>query len=172
MSSLLHAEVTGRFDHAGDANALVYSPLPSPHTYRATRRYSLQIAEDSPAAVTAARAFVEKTLVEEVSQQARFGETPALDGFTFILDYGFKPGALDLERETIIQYYRSLPDPGFTLESLTITQRLYLFADHQPAPPEKFIRDIVNPAIHRHQVIASPATVHGEVAQAHGETGV
>lgn len=153
MSALVHAEVTGRFDHAGNANALVYSPLASPHTYHATRRYQLEIEENTPAAIAAARTFVEHTLVEEVSQQAHFGENPALPGFTFILDYGFKPGALDLERETILQYYRSLPHPGFTLKNLTITQRLYLFAEQNPAPPEKFVRDIVNPAIHRHRVI-------------------
>jgi hypothetical protein len=153
MSSLLHAEVTGRFDHAGDANALVYSPLATRHTYHATRRYLLEIQEDAPTALAAARAFIEKTLVEEVSQQAHFGETPALTGFYFILDYGFKPGALDLERETILGYYRGLPNPGFTLNKLTITQRLYIFAENQHAPAEKFVRDIVNPAIHRHQVI-------------------
>lgn len=155
MSSILHAEVTGRFDHAGDANALVYSPLATPHTYHATRRYLLELGEDTPEAMASARAFVEKTLVEEVSQQAHFGETPALTGHAFILDYGFKPGALDLEREMILNYYRSLPDPGFTLKKLTITQRLYVFAEREPASPERFIRDIVNPAIHRHQVIAA-----------------
>jgi hypothetical protein len=98
---------------------------------------------------------VQKTLVEEVSQQVHFGASPALSGHSFILDYGFKPGALDLERETILAYYRSLPDPGFLLKKLTITQRLYVFAEAEAVPPEKFIRDIVNPAIHRHQVIAA-----------------
>jgi len=151
MSTLLHAEVTGRYDHAGDANALVYSPLAAPHTYHATRCYTLEL-DGSEAA---ARAFVEKTLVEEVSQQVHFGEEPALSGQAFILDYGFKPGALDLERETILAYYRSLPDPGFALKKLTITQRLYIFAERELAPPEKFVRDIVNPAIHRHQVTAA-----------------
>lgn len=155
MSTLLHAEVTGRFDHAGDANALVYSPLASPHTYHATRRYELELGENTPEGIAAARGFVEQTLVEEVSQQAHFGEDPALAGYAFILDYGFKPGALDLERETILNYYRSLSDPGFTLKKLSITQRLYVFAERSPAPPEKFVRDIVNPAIHRHQVIAA-----------------
>lgn len=155
MSTLLHAEVTGRFDHAGNANALVYSPLSSPHTYHATRRYVLELADDTPQAMAAARAFVERTLVEEVSQQAHFGESPALSGYSFILDYGFKPGALDLERETILNYYRSLPNPGFALTQLTITQRLYIFAQGPAAPPEKFVRDLVNPAIHRHQVIAA-----------------
>jgi hypothetical protein len=145
----LEAEVTGKFDHAGDANALVYSPLPSPHTYHATRRYALEIEGD----VAAARAFVEHTLVEEVSQHVHFGSDPAIRRYSFILDYGFKPGALDLERETILSYYRGLADPGFRLNKLTITQRLYITATAAPVPPERFVRDIVNPAIHRHTVI-------------------
>ena len=149
--AFLHAEVTGRFDHAGDANKLVYSPLPSPHTYHATRCYTLEFSGDE----AAARAFVEKTLVEEVSQHVHFGESPALQGHTFILDYGFKPGALDLERETILSYYRGLAEPGFTLHKLSITQRIYIFAEKDAAPPEKFVRDIVNPAIHRHAIIAA-----------------
>jgi len=145
----LEAEVTGRFDHAGDANALVYSPLPHPHTYRATRRYGLAF-QGSEASV---RAFVESTLVEEVSQHVHFGGSPALEGFAFVLDYGFKPGALDLEREMILNYYRSQPQRAFDLQALTITQRIYVFASSTVAPPEKFVRDIVNPAIHRHAVL-------------------
>jgi hypothetical protein len=145
---ILEAEVTGKFDHAGDANALVYSPLEAPHTYRATRRYALEIVGDE----AAARRFVETTLVEEVSQHVHFGHDPAIAGFTFILDYGFKPGALDLEREMILSYYRGLAHPGFELHKLTITQRLYIFAGAAAAPPQKFVRDIVNPAIHRHTV--------------------
>jgi hypothetical protein len=145
---ILEAEVTGKFDHAGDANALVYSPLASPHTYRATRRYTLEFDGDP----TAARSFVEHTLVEEVCQQVHFGPAPALEDYTFILDYGFKPGALDLEREMILSFYRGLTNPGFDLQHLAITQRLYIFAQAAPAPPEKFVRDIVNPAIHRHVV--------------------
>jgi hypothetical protein len=145
---ILEAEVTGKFDHAGDADKLVYSPLAAPHTYHATRRYTLEFDGDE----AAARAFVEHTLVEEVSQHVHFGSEPAIAGYTFILDYGFKPGALDLEREMILSYHRGLADPGFELRKLTITQRLYIFAQAAPAPPEKFVRDIVNPAIHRHLV--------------------
>ena len=94
MSVFIDAEVTGRYDHAGDANALVYSPLPTPHTYHATRRYTLEIEGSEQAA----RDFVQKTLVEEVSQQVHFGASPALSGHSFILDYGFKPGARPFRR--------------------------------------------------------------------------
>ena len=148
---ILEAEVTGKYHHAGDANKLVYSPLPAPHTYHATRRYTLEIEGDE----AAAKRCVENTPVEEVSQHVQFGPAPALAGHTFILDYGFKPGALDLEREMILSYWRGLPDPGFTLKKLGITQRLYIFAHGPAAPADKFVRDIVNPAIHKHQVIAA-----------------
>lgn len=151
-STVLEAEVTGKYDHAGDANKLVYSPLAEPATYHATRRYRLEFEGDE----TAARRFVEQTLVEEVSQQVHFSPEPALSGWTYILDYGYKPGALDLEKEALLSYYRGLPEPGFTLLRLTITQRVYLFA--QPGgqlAPEPFVRDIVNPAIHRHSLTAA-----------------
>jgi hypothetical protein len=158
---VLHAEVIGKYDHAGDANKLVYSPLPAPHSFHATRRYTLEFE----GGVSAVREFVGQTLVEEVSQEARFGESPALTGFTYIIDYGFKPGALDLEKEMILSYYRGLKDPGFTLLQLTITQRIYIFAEQPAAPPEKFVRDIVNPAIHRHQVILSSPDRNGTCRQ-------
>ena len=146
---ILEAEVTGKYDHEGDANALVYSPLTSPHSYHATRRYVLEFDGDE----AAVRRFVERTLVEEVSQQVHYGPEPVLTGFSFILDYGFKPGALDLERETILNFHRASANSGFTLHKLTLAKRLYIFTKGTPAPPERFVRDIVNPAIHRHQII-------------------
>jgi hypothetical protein len=146
---ILHAEVIGKYDRAGDANKLVYSPLPTPHSFHATRRYTLEF----DGSIEAAHEFVQQTLVEEVSQEARLGETPALTGFSFIIDYRFKPGVLDLEKEMILSYYRGLKEPRFTLRQLTITQRIYIFARHGVVPPERFVRDIVNPAIHRHSII-------------------
>jgi hypothetical protein len=147
----IHAEVIGLYDHAGDANTLVYTPLPSAHTYHATRCYTLDITGDE----AAARAFVEKVLVESVTQKAHFGPTPALAAQTpapvFILDYGFKPGALDLEKETILRYFREAKNLGFTLEKLSITQRLYIYASSKQYV-DQFVKDIVNPAIHRHQI--------------------
>lgn len=153
-STVLEAEVTGKYDHAGDANKLVYTPLAEPGTYHATRRYRLEFDGDE----AAAKRFVEQTLVEEVSQRVHYGPEPALQGWTFILDYGYKPGALDLEKEALLSYYRGLKDPGFMLRNLTITQRVYLFA--QPGgylSPEPFVRDMVNPAIHRHALTLAEA---------------
>ena len=147
----LEAEVLGKFDHEGDANKLVYSPLATPHTFHATRRYTLEIEGDE----AAAREFVERTLVEEVSQHVEFGPEPAIKGYSFILDYGFKPGALDLEREMILNYYRGIKDARFQLKKLAITQRIYLFAEAGQAAPDRFVRDIVNPAIHRHRVTSA-----------------
>ncbi|MGI8602469.1 MAG: hypothetical protein ACR2OZ_05670 [Verrucomicrobiales bacterium] len=146
---ILDAEVVGKFDHPGDANKLVYSPLTTKHTFRSTRRYALEFEGHEDAV----RDFVRRTLVEEVSQDVHFGESPALEGFSFILDYGFRPGALDLEKETILSYYRGLKSPTFTFHKLFITQRIYIFAEQETEAPEKFVRDIVNPAIHRHEII-------------------
>jgi hypothetical protein len=145
---ILEAEVVGRFDHQRDANTLVYAPLPSPCQARSTRRYTLEYEGSE----SAARAFVERTLVEPTSQQVSFGAAPALPATTYILDYGFKPGALDLEKETITNYFRMLPSPEFKLLKLTITQRWYIDTAGAAIPAERFVKDIVNPAVHRHQV--------------------
>lgn len=146
----LEAEVSGLHDHPEDASKLVYTPLREPLTFRRTRRYQLEFDGDTEAV----RAFVTRTLVDEVSQQVRFGSAPALAGFACIIDYGFKPGALDLEKEMILSYYRGLPDPGFALRRLTILQRVYLFSAGAAVDPGRFVRDMVNPAIHRHAVHA------------------
>jgi hypothetical protein len=147
----LEAEVTGLFDHEADANALVYAPLTAPHTYRRTRRYALEFTGSAEAA----QRFIEQTLVEPVSQSVVFNQAPLFPGTAYVLDYGFKPGALDLEKEMILSYYRGLTEPGFSLSKLTITQRIYLFAQGETAPAEKFVKDIVNPAIHRHALLAA-----------------
>jgi hypothetical protein len=145
----LEVEVIGKFDQAGNADKLVYSPLPSPHAYRTTRRYTFEF--DGPEPVV--RAFARQTLVDDVSQDVHFGVQPALTGHAFIVEFGFKPGALDLEKETILAYYRGITEPGFALRGLTITRRVYIFSGTHTVPPERFVRDIVNPAIHRHRVI-------------------
>ena len=59
-----------------------------------------------------------------------------------------KPGALDLEKETILNYHREVADGRFAIQSLKIYKRLYIFGDPGETSPEPFIKDIVNPAIH------------------------
>lgn len=141
-------EISDRFIAAHDASGLLYSPLVEPLTYRQTRRYEFDVDGDA----AAVEGFVRHTLLDKVSQDLHTGDDPALEGFRFILDYGMKPGALDLEKEMVVKYHRGLTDPGFVLKKLTIRQRIYVFGDGE-ADPKRFIRDICNPAIQNWKVI-------------------
>ena len=141
---LLEAEVTGKFEGAGDCAKLLYVPPEKPLTYRQSRRYQLEIEGSEEAA----RQFIDEVLVDRVSHDLHLGESPALEGFVFHLDYGMKPTALDHEKETILAYHAELSDPGFTITDLKITTRIYIFDESGAAGPDPFVRDIVNPAIH------------------------
>ena len=143
-------EIIDRYIEAHDASGLLYAPLGQPLIYRATRRYEFDVEGESERVED----FVRHTLLDEVSQEMHAGESPGLEGFQFALDYGMKPGALDLEKEAVVNFYRGLTDPGFTLRSLTIRQRIYLFGEGT-VEPSRFIRDICNPAIHQWNVIES-----------------
>jgi len=153
----LQAEVIGRFDHAGDANALLYTPLAAKLTARHTRRYTVEFTGDEAALV----AFLAKVLADPVSHELRTGSQPALEDFAFFLDYGMKAGALDHEKETIMAHHLStaaLPGAGvaFAITSLKINHRVYLFGEPGVAAhADRFVRDIVNPAIHTWQVTAA-----------------
>lgn len=149
----LSYEITDRFIAAHEASGLLYTPLAQPLTYRQTRRYEFDVEGDA----TAVEAFVRHTLLDRVSQDIHTGDEPALEGFRFILDYGMKQGALDLEKEMVAKYFRGLSAPGFVLKKLTIRQRIYVFGDGE-ADPKRFIRDICNPAIQNWKVI-EPAHV-------------
>lgn len=146
-------EISDRFIEAGDASGLLYAPLAQALTYRGTRRYEFEFEGDE----AALESFVRHTLLDEVSQELHQGEDPALDGFQFLLDYGMKPGALDLEKEAVASYYRGIPEPGFELTGLTIRQRIYVFGEAK-ADPGRFIRDICNGAIHNWHVISPSAS--------------
>ena len=140
-------EISDRFIEAGDANHLLYEPLSSGLTFRRTRRYELEF-EGERAAMDA---FVRKTLFDGISQDLHEGDAPGLSGFTFFLDYGMKPGALDLEKETILRYYAGITEPGFELKNLRIRQRIYLFGG-KGDESDRFVRDICNAAIHQWNV--------------------
>ena len=139
----LCAEVVGKFDHQSDADRLLYAPLASPCTYLRTRIYRLEYdgaAED-------AEAFVQRVLVDPYSEHLHFGDEPALDGFAFYLEYGMKPGALDLEKEAILTSYRGARHKKIEIATLELSQRIYLFSGGDVSP-ERFVRDVCNPAIH------------------------
>ena len=149
----LQAEVIGRFDHPADANALLYTPLAATFTTRHTRCYRVEFEGDE-AALTA---FLTKVLADPVSHELRRGDAPALTGFAFFLDYGMKPGALDHEKETILAHHQqTAAGAGFTISSLKIQQRIYLFGEAGAAThADRFVKDVVNPAVHTWQVTAA-----------------
>ena len=151
----LQAEVIGLFDHAGDANRLLYVPLTNPLTARETRRYTVDYEGDEAALA----AFLAKVLADPVSHELRIGDAPSFPDYSFILDYGMKAGALDLEKETIVRHHREDKDAAFTINSLRINRRLYVFDDkHSPETlklSDRFVRDIVNPAIHTWKITAA-----------------
>ena len=145
-------EISDRFIEAGDANELLYEPLSSGLTFRRTRRYELEFEGEG----SALEAFVRKTLFDEISHGMHQGETPALTGFTFFLEYGMKPGALDLEKEAILRYYAGIKEPGFPLKDLKIRQRIYLFGG-KADESGRFVRDICNAAVHHWNVTQANA---------------
>ncbi len=142
MSSLT-AEVVGLFDHEGDANKLLYTPLDGSCTFRQTRRYELEYEGDADAA----EAFVRRTLVDEFAEEVHFNKDAALDGYAFYLDYWMKPGALDLEKEAILASHRGAREKRIEITSLKLTHRIYIISD-AAQEPARFIRDVCNPAIH------------------------
>lgn len=138
-------EVYSRFRPAADANRLLYTPLPDSLTYRPTRHYLASVTGDLPAA----RAHLLRTLVDPISQSVLQTGSPAFPDALFCLSYGIKPGVLDLEKQAILAHYADRSDLPFTLHSLTITQKLYIFGTgDKRALAARFCRDVCNPAIH------------------------
>jgi hypothetical protein len=147
----LTVEVYGKFDHAADASKLLYAPLEQKLTFRESRRYSLEYTGDG----AALQEFLTHVLAHDTSHALCVGEAPALAEGSFILDYGMKPGALDLEQQTIVNYYGNLENPSFALEKLSIERRIYVYGAtpaELPSLAEKLVRDVVNTAIHRYKI--------------------
>jgi hypothetical protein len=139
-------EVTGKFESESSAQKLVYAPLPAPLTYRETQCYKVEFDGDEVALET----FVRKVLLDPISQSLRVGGEPLWKA-KFILEYGMKAAALDLEKETILEYFRGLAEPGFSIQKLTLRRRVYVFGEG--AEPAVFVRDVVNPAIHASELL-------------------
>lgn len=140
-------EILGKFDTESDCHKLLYAPHPLPLKYREGRVYKIEFEGDE----AALKAFVDKVLIDSISQEARTGGQPAFEKAAFVLEYGMKGAALDLEKEMILNYYRSTQNPGFEIKKLTLRTRIYVFG--AGAEPAQFVRDIVNPAIHTHEVL-------------------
>lgn len=143
-------EISDRYIEPGDANGLLYEPIGDGVTFRQTRRYEFKIKGDEDALAR----FVKSTLFDDVSQELHQGKDAALEEFVFALDYGMKPGALDLEKEAVVAHFDEMDDPGFKLKNLEIRQRIYVFGESLDAKlSERFIKDICNRAIHNWNVI-------------------
>lgn len=139
-------EVISRFQHAADADKLLYTPVGGNLTARHSRMYSAEAHGD----IDAARNYLLNVLVDPIAYEFSEKETPILANDLFHIDYSMKPGALDLEKEAILENYRGQKDLPFSLDALAITQRVYVFGSGDPsALSARFIKDICNPAIHR-----------------------
>lgn len=141
----LHFEVISRFQAATNADALLYTPLNAGLTFRRSRVYTVEINGDEQKA----REYLLSVLVDPISQECTEQILPILKGALFSIDYGMKAGALDLEKEAILQNYRGRQNMGFTLVGLKITQRVYIFGQgDKDSLAARFAKDVCNPAIH------------------------
>lgn len=146
----LTAEVVGLLTRPADCSKLLYAPLSEPLTYCQTRRYHLEYSGSEEAA----KAFIEKVLFDSISERLHFGDGAAIEGARFALDYGMKAGALDLEQETVMRYYRESAAAGnvggLEIHDFKISHRIYVFSANVSAiaEPDRFIKDVCNPAIH------------------------
>ena len=128
-------EVFSRFQSATDANKLLYTPITDKLTYNHTRLYTVECEGD--------------VLVDPISQKVEEGGAPALEGELFCISYGIKKGALDLEKEAILTNYAGRKGLPFSLTSLKITQKIYIFGEgDKEALSARFCNDVCNPAIH------------------------
>ncbi len=142
-------EILGKFDTESDCHKLLYAPHPLPLKYREGRIYKIEFTGDE----AALDAFVGRVLIDPISQEARTGGQPAFEKAAFVLEYGMKGAALDLEKEMILNYFRGMNSPGFEITRLTLRTRIYVFGEGADTARSQFVRDIVNPAIHTHEVL-------------------
>lgn len=141
----LHFEVISRFQAAANADALLYTPLNAGLTFRRSRVYTVEITGDEQKS----RDYLLSVLVDPIAQECSEQDAPILTGALFTIDYGMKAGALDLEKEAILQNYRGRKNMGFTLDGLKITQRVYVFGQgDRESLSKRFAKDVCNPAIH------------------------
>ncbi|MAB61486.1 MAG: hypothetical protein CMO46_13275 [Verrucomicrobiales bacterium] len=139
----LTVEVVGKFESEQDTSKLLYAPLEQTAAFRKSRVYQIKYdgTEDQ------ASSFVLRSLVDQYADEVSFSGAPYFKNFKFFIDYGMKPGALDLEREAIVSSQKDSNASEFKLLSLELSQRIYIFSDTEIGS-ELFVRDVCNPAIH------------------------
>jgi hypothetical protein len=144
-------EMLGKFDSEADCQKLLYAPPPQPLKYRETQFYRIDFEGDAGAL----NDFVRRVLFDPISQEIHSDGVPCFSRASFILEYGMKGGALDLEKETILERYKTLEKPAFHLARLALRKRIYVFGEK--AEPKAFIRDVCNPAIHSWEMLRAAA---------------
>ncbi|MGB0610855.1 MAG: hypothetical protein ACPGNW_07735, partial [Verrucomicrobiales bacterium] len=95
-----------------------------------------------------------KCLVDQYADDVTFDQKSYFDEYEFYIDYGMKPGALDLEKEAIISSQKGDDNSNFNLMKLELLQRVYVFSSSEVSS-DPFVRDVCNPAIHVWSVIDS-----------------
>ena len=140
---VLNVEVGGKFESEEDTGKLLYAPLEQSSTFRRSRVYKIKYDGNEGQA----KSFVLRSLVDQYADEVSFSGGAYFGSFKFYIDYGMKPGALDLEREAIISSQKGLDAGEFKLLDLELLQRIYIFSDPEIGS-EPFVRDVCNPAIH------------------------
>lgn len=141
----MHIEVVSRFQDAADADHLLYTPVNAGLKFRKSKVYTISVEGD----MAAAREYLLGVLVDPIAQEHSEKIEPMFDNTFFVLDYGMKAGALDLEKEAILENYRGRSGLSFTIRQLKITQRVYIFGEgDKKALSALFAKDVCNPAIH------------------------
>lgn len=141
----LHFEVISRFQAAANADALLYTPLNAGLTFRRSRVYTVEITGDEQKA----RDYLLSVLVDPIAQECSEQDAPILTGALFTIDYGMKAGALDLEKEAILQNYRRPQEHGLHPGRAEDHAARVRFRPGGPGELSKrFAKDVCQPAIH------------------------
>lgn len=153
----LKIEIEDQFDRRESGAALLYAPSNDGVTFRRTRLYVLDVDGDS----AVAQSWMERVVLDQVSQTLHVlgdeSNSAALGDADVLLEYGMKPGALDHEREILLDEFAKehAEDLGFTLNDVRVRTRIYLFAKSgEEIDTAPYVRDVVNPAVHSHELIS------------------
>jgi hypothetical protein len=143
-------EIAGKFEEAAPCDGLVNSQVDPEVTYRRSRVYDFHFDGDA----AGVDQFVRHCLFDEIGQELA-QDRPLWTGESLVLEVAMKPGALDLEKEAILACHRGRPGSGFTLEKFRLIHRFYFFGPVTEAVERRLVRDLVNPAIHTHNLVRS-----------------
>lgn len=150
----LKIEIEDQFDRRESGAALLYAPSNDGVTFRRTRLYVLDVEGDTAAATT----WMERVVLDQVSQKLHVldADGVALGDASVLLEYGMKPGALDHEREILLDEFAKehAEELGFKINDVRVRTRIYLFAKRGEVDTTPYVRDVVNPAVHSHELIS------------------